>query len=208
MLFVLLYSLAFVPCFCPRQNISDDAAVGAREGFYCPVCDVSLKDSQAYLSHINGRSRKWLRAAISATYNSLSWIAISLSFVSDQKRTGHSLFVEHSKVEDVKRRMELVKQKMKAEREAQGKPKGDDHQAAFKRRIKELEEEEEARKRRKKEEKKLKKKGIVVNGKKKSLSELEEEQPAKVEAAKEEAEEEDDGIDPEMAAALGFSGFK
>ena len=56
-------------------------------GFYCDVCDVMLKDSMAYLNHING---KWHNRAL-----------------------GMSMNVEKSTVDQVKKRLEEVKQRKK-----------------------------------------------------------------------------------------------
>lgn len=70
------------------QVVSSTASISQQAGFYCNVCDCILKDSMAYLDHING---KWHNRAL-----------------------GMSMKVERSTVEQVKRKLEEVKAKKQA----------------------------------------------------------------------------------------------
>lgn len=42
------------------EIINPTAAEGNKAGFWCEVCSCLLKDSASYLSHINGKKRKFL----------------------------------------------------------------------------------------------------------------------------------------------------
>lgn len=122
-------------------------------GYYCNICDCVLRDSMTYLDHING---KWHNRAL-----------------------GMTMRVEKSTVDQVKQKLEEIKQKKEAHNPDDYLPDGID------RRILEAQEAEE----REKEEKKQRK--------------LEKKQREKEEAEAAEME----GMDPEMMALMGFGGF-
>ena len=121
-------------------------------GFKCEQTGVILRDSIAYLDHINGKKQA--------------------------KAMGMSMRVERSTVEQVRARMEMIKNK-KAEEKKNGV-------VDFNKRVRMAEEDEEEIRARRAEKKKAKK---------------EAEKKAKM------ADAPDEGIDPEMAAMMGFGGF-
>ena len=124
-------------------------------GFKCKETGVILKDSMAYLDHINGKKQ--------------------------MKARGLSMRVERSTVEQVKAKFAQVKKRKAEEAANGGKPK------EYAERLAIAEADEETLKARKKAKEAAKK------------------------AAKKKAEEEKlqelGGLDPEMAAMMGFSGF-
>ncbi|KAG7388752.1 hypothetical protein PHYBOEH_007705 [Phytophthora boehmeriae] len=121
-------------------------------GYYCEVCECGLKDSVAYLDHINGK--KHLR------------------------KLGYSMRVERSTVDQVKNRLQsaakrkwdpLMTKKL-------------DAMADYEKKVKEAEEEEARVKRQKKEQKKAKKLGEVQNSEVKSEKETDKNSENKDEA--------------------------
>jgi U4/U6.U5 tri-snRNP component SNU23 len=140
-------------------------------GWHCKVCDCFLKDSIAYLDHINGRKH--------------------------QRNLGYSMRVERStadQVNDVLARLTKEKEKKKDPFLAEQLSKPTNYEDVVKQKDEEerLRKEERARKR--KERRKKNKEEEPV-----------EDEPEDGEGEEEEVEEE--GIDPTMAAMMGFSGF-
>ncbi|TMW60146.1 hypothetical protein Poli38472_000188 [Pythium oligandrum] len=108
-----------------RVMKGEDAA--KTNGYYCEVCEITLKDSVAYLDHINGKRHL--------------------------SKLGYSMRVERSSVDQVKSRLQsaakrkydpVITKKLDAMEE-------------YEKKRRELEKEEERRKRQRKEEKKAKK---------------------------------------------------
>ena len=125
-------------------------------GFKCQETGVILRDSIAYLDHINGKKQ--------------------------QKALGMSMRVERSTVEQVRGAFDRVKRK----KEDDEKESAED----FAKRVKAAEEDEEELKARRAEKKKAKKEAKRL-----------EEEKAKAQT------EAEFGLDPDMAAMMGFSGF-
>ncbi|CAI5735017.1 unnamed protein product [Hyaloperonospora brassicae] len=109
---------------------SDD--VSKSSGYYCEVCECSLKDSVAYLDHINGK--KHLR------------------------KLGYSMRVERSTVDQVKNRLQSASKR----KWDPVMTKKLDAMEDYEKRLKAVEEEEARVKRRKSEQKKAKKLGKLV----------------------------------------------
>mmetsp|Transcript_2668 Transcript_2668/g.4554 ORF Transcript_2668/g.4554 Transcript_2668/m.4554 type:complete len:230 (+) Transcript_2668:77-766(+) len=134
------------------QVVGLNMPLSQQAGYYCNVCDCILRDSQSYLDHING---KWHNRAL-----------------------GMTMRVEKSTVDQVRNKLDEVKQKREQIDEDEFLPDGID------RRILEAqarEEKEKEDKRSRKQEKKAKDRAQDVD--------LEE------------------GADAEMMAAMGFGGF-
>lgn len=155
-----------------REIISvEDAVVGKKgsdgvskraggAGWYCKVCDCILKDSLAYLDHINGRKH--------------------------QRALGYSMRIEKSSVSDVKEKLEKLKRKRDEEQvnylSARDLPVRDEKE--------ELEDEM------KKKDEDIARRRAERRRKKKQARRVVEPEV-----------EEEAGIDPQMAAMMGFSGF-
>ena len=174
------------------KSVASDGALVDREsavtksgiGWHCKVCDCFLKDSLTYLDHINGRKH--------------------------QRNLGYSMRVERStKDQVVSRLVGLVKAKEKsiidqfAEDEEQ-----EDFNVIVKAKDEELKRRKEERKRERKERKKKKKE------QQKAGAETEITKPEQIANEREQntedggnTESNDDGMDPNMAAMMGFSGF-
>ena len=125
-------------------------------GFRCKETGVILRDSIAYLDHINGKKQ--------------------------QKALGMSMRVERSTVEQVRGAFERAKRKKEEEEKESA--------ADFAKRVKAAEEDEEELRARRAEKKKAKKEAKRA-----------EEEKAKAQ------QEMEFGLDPDMAAMMGFSGF-
>ncbi|CAI5446336.1 unnamed protein product [Caenorhabditis angaria] len=125
-------------------------------GFYCDVCDCTVKDSINFIDHINGKNH--------------------------QRNMGMSMKTKKSTLDDVKDRFRLLKEKKEREKREQ----------QVEQLLEDVQEEESRMADYKKE-----KKTVEINRKRKR-------EPKKEEP---EEEEEDDGLDPEMRAMMGFSGF-
>jgi U4/U6.U5 tri-snRNP component SNU23 len=126
-------------------------------GFKCKESGVILKDSMAYLDHINGKKQ--------------------------QKALGMSMRVERSTVDQVMARFESVKRKKAREEDAK--------RVDFAGRVAAAAEDEERLRRERQERKKQKKEEKKSIGKNDVLNEL----------------GDSGGMDPEMAAMMGFGGF-
>ena len=167
----------------PSGGIDKDTAVTkSGVGWHCRVCDCFLRDSHAYLDHINGRKH--------------------------QRNLGYSMRVERSTNDQVAARLAaLVKKKDKSKSQTSFDELKEEEEELYHGMVKakdeELKKREEERRRERKERRKKKK-----AERKKSSDDLEEEdhqQEAKI--VEEEEEEEEDGVDPNLAAMMGFSGF-
>mmetsp|Transcript_37795 Transcript_37795/g.84285 ORF Transcript_37795/g.84285 Transcript_37795/m.84285 type:complete len:224 (+) Transcript_37795:150-821(+) len=133
------------------QVVGLNTPLSQQAGYYCSVCDCILRDSQSYLDHING---KWHNRAL-----------------------GMTMRVEKSTVDQIKNKLEDLKNKKNQAKDDDYLPDGVD------KRILEAQEAEE----REREERKAKKR-------------------EKKQQSKEEADDAGD-VDPDMMALMGFSGF-
>uniref|UniRef100_A0A7S0S4L1 U1-type domain-containing protein n=1 Tax=Chlamydomonas leiostraca TaxID=1034604 RepID=A0A7S0S4L1_9CHLO len=136
------------------QVVGLNMPLSQQAGYYCSVCDCILRDSQSYLDHING---KWHNRAL-----------------------GMTMRVERSTVDQVRKKLEEVKEAKKAgNKDEDYLPDGID------KRILEAQQAEE-REREERKQRKLEK---------------------KAKEREKEREEEADGMDPDMMALMGFGGF-
>lgn len=100
------------------QVVNTAGALADQPGFYCKTCDCLLKSSDAYLDHVNGRRH--------------------------QKKMGYSMRVQRSTIDEVQKRLQIVKE---------SKPQDYNYEE----RVKELEQEEISSKEEKRNRKKRKK---------------------------------------------------
>ncbi|WIA08741.1 hypothetical protein OEZ86_011326 [Tetradesmus obliquus] len=133
------------------QVIGLNTPLNQQAGYYCSVCDCVLRDSQSYLDHINGKYHN--------------------------RALGMSMKVEKSSVEQVKNRLQQLKEKQAERKPEDYLPDGID------RRLAEREAEEERQRQAKKEAKKAAKAAAAGAG------------------------GEDEEADEEMMALMGFGGF-
>jgi len=164
----------------------DSAVTKSGIGWHCKVCDCFLKDSLTYLDHINGRKH--------------------------QRNLGYSMRVERSTNDQVLSRLEaMVKAKDKSKK-AIGmenlEEDEEDYNVIVKAKDEELKRRKEERKRERKERKKRKKE------QRKASAESGSNKPAETTDENEEVPQEEgnegndfDGLDPNIAAMMGFSGF-
>jgi U4/U6.U5 tri-snRNP component SNU23 len=156
----------------------DTAVTKSGVGWHCRVCDCFLRDSHAYLDHINGRKH--------------------------QRNLGYSMRVERSTTDQVAARLAaLVKEKEKSK----GQTSFDEllveeeeelYRDIVKAKDEKLRNQQEQRKQDRKERRKKKK------AEEKKLSEVIEQGDDKQEGTN---SDEDGGIHPNLAAMMGFSGF-
>ncbi|KAL9182515.1 hypothetical protein ACHAXT_013167 [Thalassiosira profunda] len=155
-------------------------------GWHCRVCDCFLKDSLTYLDHINGRKH--------------------------QRHLGYSMRVEKSTTEEVSGVLKGLADK-KREREgdfANGgavETEAVDFEDVVRKRDEEAVRRKEERRRKREERKRKEREG---SGQVEVVAEapVEEEAVAAENPAEEEEEEvEEGGVDPALAAMMGFSGF-
>ncbi|RLN87791.1 hypothetical protein BBJ28_00020980 [Nothophytophthora sp. Chile5] len=175
---------------------SDDLSKNG--GYYCEVCECGLKDSVAYLDHINGK--KHLRVA---------------GCLSDLRKLGYSMRVERSTVDQVKNRLQSASKRkwdplMTKKLDAMEGPwlwqgglrYGSSPVVYYEKKLKAAQEEEARVKRQKKERKKAKKHGSPLPEQQHTE---EAGQGSTEEGAK--AGEEVPDADAEMMAMMGFGGF-
>jgi U4/U6.U5 tri-snRNP component SNU23 len=164
----------------------DSAVTKSGIGWHCKVCDCFLKDSLTYLDHINGRKH--------------------------QRNLGYSMRVERSTNDQVLSKLEaMVKAKDKSKK-AIGmenlEEDEEDYNVIVNAKDEELKRRKEERKRERKERKKRKKE------QRKALAESGSNKPSETTDENEEVPQEEgnegndfDGLDPNIAAMMGFSGF-
>ena len=178
------------------QVITGATPSAQRGGYYCAVCDCELRDSVAYLDHINGKKH--------------------------QKKMGFSMRVERSSVGAVKDRFKSLKRKQS---EATKLSKAEEYD--YGERIRALEDEEERAKRQKRQAKARRKQEAKARGLDLPPGEDGDGEGAGAQTGSEGgggggggggaggggAGEPDDGggddggIDPQLAAMMGFGGF-
>lgn len=177
-----------------------DASATAKSGvgWHCKVCDCFLRDSLTYLDHINGKKH--------------------------QRNLGYSMRVERSTKDQVMSRLAVM-----AKEQASAKAKsrlmggfydeeedGENYHDIVKAKDEELERRKEERKRERKERKKVKKEATkgqqqvadeTFGGGIESDAVKEKKTIAEQPDGEEEEEKEEGGIDPGLAAMMGFTGF-
>ena len=162
-------------------------------GWHCRVCDCFLKDSLTYLDHINGRKH--------------------------QRYLGYSMRTEKSTAEDVGSVLKGLAEKKSSEADADIVETVDFEEVVKAREEEALRRKKERAKRR--EERKKRARGELVdeeeeentnntsndNANNPSEEAVSKNAQADEEGEEEEEEEDGDGIDPNLAAMMGFSGF-
>ena len=170
------------------NNSSTDGPTSAKDGvtksgvgWHCSVCDCFLKDSMTYLDHINGRKH--------------------------QRKLGFSMRVERSSKDQMLGRLsQLTKEKERKEKKSDIEL--EIQETNYQNVVKEKDEEEAKKKEEKAKRRKEKKEQKRLAGLGPALPPPKEAQPEADEGGEaEEEEEEEGGINPDMAAMMGFSGF-
>mmetsp|Transcript_1461 Transcript_1461/g.3232 ORF Transcript_1461/g.3232 Transcript_1461/m.3232 type:complete len:289 (+) Transcript_1461:60-926(+) len=161
----------------------DSAVTKSGIGWHCKVCDCFLKDSLAYLDHINGRKH--------------------------QRNLGYSMRVERSTQDQVVSRLAaLVKAKEKTKKDSGFDRLMEEDEEDFNEIVKAKDEQfrrkKEERKRERKQRKKEKKEQQKATAKSSSHNS---EQSTAEKFTLSSDNRNDNGIDPNIAAMMGFSGF-
>ena len=148
-------------------------------GWHCKVCDCFLRDSHTYLDHINGRKH--------------------------QRNLGYSMSVERTTKDQVSSRLAMLAKEKEKQKNAFDGGEEDFHDIV-KAKDEEAERRKEERARQRKERKKMK--NVLTQE-----PQDDDEEEAQVDSlqneinGEEEEEVEEGGIDPGLAAMMGFSGF-
>lgn len=160
----------------------DSGVIKSGVGWHCKVCDCFLKDSLTYLDHINGRKH--------------------------QRNLGFSMRVERSTKNQINSRLEaMVKAKERSSKFLATDQFEEDEEhfnEIVKAKDEELKRRQEERKRERKERKRKKKAQKNIASETESRNGDEKDQTL-LEEANEEGN--DGGLDPNIAAMMGFSGF-
>ena len=162
---------------------SQDGVTKSGVGWHCKVCDCFLRDSLTYLDHINGRKH--------------------------QKNLGFSMRVERSTQDQVSSRLAMLAK----EKEKKKNRIFDENAESFDALVMAKDAEAQKRKEERAQERKERRKWKKLQDKN-APSHDEERTKAEPEAAEVEKEdldeeaEEDEEINPDIAAMMGFSGFK
>jgi U4/U6.U5 tri-snRNP component SNU23 len=163
----------------------DAAVTKSGVGWHCKVCDCFLRDSHTYLDHINGRKH--------------------------QRNLGYSMRVERSTKEQLASRLAVLakeKEKSSSNLDSADPTEGEEdimYHDMVKAKDEALRQKKEERKRERKERKNKEK-----EQQRQSLSTDDPSNEAAGDNNDEEEEhdnDEDDGINPDLAAMMGFSGF-
>lgn len=161
----------------------DSAVVKSGIGWHCKVCDCFLKDSLTYLDHINGRKH--------------------------QRNLGYSMRVERSTKDQVLSKLEAMKKakekKLKTEGMNRFEEDEEDYNEIVRAKDEELKRRKEERKRERKERKKKKKEKLKAPPESETIEEADTKDKGEVEIDEEGGD--GSGLDPNIAAMMGFSGF-
>jgi U4/U6.U5 tri-snRNP component SNU23 len=165
---------------------TDTAVTKSGIGWHCKVCDCFLKDSHTYLDHINGRKH--------------------------QRNLGYSMRVERSTKEQVSSKLAaLVRQNEQTKKGLDFDDAGEEEEsyhALVKAKDEELRRKKDERKKERKERRKKKKEQQKTESTSTSSSFAKDQEETEGDAGGDgEDEEEEGGIDPNLAAMMGFSGF-
>jgi U4/U6.U5 tri-snRNP component SNU23 len=151
-------------------------------GWHCKVCDCFLRDSHTYLDHINGRKH--------------------------QKNLGFSMRVERSSKDQVSARLAMLAK----EKERKDKSVLDESTESFGDLVKAKDAEEMRRKEERAKQRKERKKMKALHSPQEEAddedSEVELKTVPESTFVPEELEEEEEEVNPDLAAMMGFSGFK
>ncbi|KAJ2489854.1 U4/U6.U5 snRNP associated protein [Coemansia sp. RSA 2050] len=100
------------------QVVQASTAASGQPGFYCKVCDVTVKDSLSYLDHINGKNhQRMLNRSMKVATESVSDVLAKLQSLRELKRRQQAKD-EYSFQDQVIRRQQAEQQKRGKRREA------------------------------------------------------------------------------------------
>lgn len=98
------------------QVVQASTAASGQPGFYCKSCDVVVKDSMAYLDHINGKNhQRMLNRSMKVSKEALGDVLAKLQSLREAKRRQETKS-EYSFQEEVKRRQQLEAEKKERRR--------------------------------------------------------------------------------------------
>lgn len=172
-------AVATTKAFVGEPGSIKDGVTKTGVGWHCKVCDCFLRDSHAYLDHINGRKH--------------------------QKNLGFSMRVERSTKDQVSSRLAMLAKEKERKKNSFVDETEDNFHDLVRAKDEEAQQRKEERAKQRKERKKLKKAMAQRNPE----DEGADDDGAKGtdQVANDEGEEEEE-INPDLAAMMGFSGFK
>ncbi|KAJ2832067.1 U4/U6.U5 snRNP associated protein [Coemansia furcata] len=102
------------------QIVQASTAASGQPGFYCKVCDVTVKDSLSYLDHINGKNhQRVLNRSMRVANESVSDVLAKLQSLRELKRRRQQQTKdEYSFQEQVNRQQQVEQQKRDKRRDA------------------------------------------------------------------------------------------
>ncbi|KAJ2463208.1 U4/U6.U5 snRNP associated protein [Coemansia sp. RSA 2322] len=100
------------------QVVQASTAAAGQPGFYCKVCDVTVKDSMSYLDHINGKNhQRVLNRSMKVATEMVSDVLAKLQALRERERRLHTKD-EYSFQDQVRRQQQAEQQKRDKRREA------------------------------------------------------------------------------------------
>ncbi|KAJ1902565.1 U4/U6.U5 snRNP associated protein, partial [Coemansia sp. IMI 209127] len=101
------------------QVVQASVAASGQPGFYCKVCDVTVKDSMSYLDHINGRNhQRMLNRSMKVAAETIDDVLAKLEDLRKAKQRHNMASADYNFHEQVKLQQQIDQEKKLKRKEA------------------------------------------------------------------------------------------
>ncbi|KAJ1988973.1 U4/U6.U5 snRNP associated protein [Coemansia sp. RSA 1358] len=101
------------------QVVQSSSAASGQPGFYCKVCDITVKDSMSYLDHINGKNhQRMLNRSMKVAAETVADVIAKLQSLREAKRRQQMAGSEYNFHEQVSKQQQIDQEKRQRRKEA------------------------------------------------------------------------------------------